>query len=136
MRHLISSVLLFGIVMLSGCIVPIPHQRLHELGVVGHVYDSRLGAPLKGVKIEDRQDPKRVTYSDAGGSFRLRPVYGWHGAYFIGPVSLSLFPGFDMPVFYRSVLISADGYRDFLISPTSLSLTNDYIQINIPMERK
>lgn len=38
-------------------------------------------------------------------------IYGWHGGYFIGPISQSFWPGFDIAAPARDFLICAPEYK-------------------------
>jgi hypothetical protein len=135
-KRLRLSLLLLGAITLSGCVVPIPHKRLHEPGVAGRVIDSESHLPIEAAKIEGASNSAKVTLSDASGSFKLKPVYGWHGAYFIGPICLSLFPGFDVPVHTRAIVITADGFQGVTLSPGTLTF-DEYIQTpDIPLKRQ
>ena len=128
MRYFLSSSLLLGLLILPGCVVPVPHQRLHEFGVRGRLLDSDSRTPIAAAKIQASEDGAKVTQSDANGLFALKPVYGWHGAYLIGPIDLSLFPGFDMPSPSRAILITARGHRTATVSFRIASTENLYIQ--------
>ena len=97
--------------LLSGCILPIPHRRLHAYGVRGSVVDSQTRDPIAGAMISRGPDCLGSVESDISGSFEIRPIHGWHGAYFVGPISLSLFPGFDMTAPCVTVSASAPGYQ-------------------------
>lgn len=114
--------------VLSGCVVPLPHRRVHAFGVAGRVLDFQSRSPVKAARIEAADDRTKVAFSDARGSFMLPPVSGWHGAYFIGPIGLSLFPALDMPSMSRAIAISANGYRSVTIPFESRSTRNPYIQ--------
>lgn len=119
---------LAGIVLLSGCFIPAPHERLHEFGVAGTILDSESHAPIKGAKIEPRGAAAKAVFSDADGSFKLKPVYGWHGAFFIGPICESLLPGFDMPSPTRTIVVSAQGYRTATNAPMRQGSAKSYVQ--------
>src|ERR1044072_2429248 len=87
-------VLMLCALVLSGGLIPVPHHRLHEFGVTGRLLDAETHPPISAAGIEAADDPEKITFSDVNGSFDLKPVYGWHGAFFFGPICLSLWPGF------------------------------------------
>jgi hypothetical protein len=99
--------LLASLVLLSGCI-PVPHRRVHVYGVEGRVLDAETRAPVRAACVSP-DGGQAISRND--GTFKLRPVYGWHGAYLIGPISYSLLPHFDMPHFGPAVFITAQGYQ-------------------------
>ena len=104
----ITVVLLFS--TMQGClIIPVPHTRLHAYGVKGRIVDED-GKPIVNASVVNEQAPKKKAISDVDGYFKLSPVRGWHGAYFIGPISLSMFPGFDVPSSLVDVYVNADGF--------------------------
>jgi hypothetical protein len=96
---------------ISSCVIPTPHRRIHWYGVKGQLLDSLTKQPVVAASIRATPEGKRVSISDAKGRFVIEPIYGWHGAYLIGPISLSLFPGFDMPGSSRYFHVTADGYE-------------------------
>lgn len=98
---------------LNGCLLlPIPHTRLHAYGVQGRIVSSVNETAVAGASILSEDDSTAHCRSDATGAYRLPPLYGWHGAYFIGPISLSLLPGWDVTSPERTFRISAPGYSD------------------------
>jgi hypothetical protein len=117
--------------LLSGCVIPAPHERLHEFGVAGTILDSESHTPIKGAKIQSPGGQTKAVFSDASGSFKLKPVYGWHGAFFIGPICESLLPGFDMPSHKRTIVVTAEGYRTLTLTAETHSPTNAYIQSSV-----
>ena len=124
-------------IVLSGCVVPVPHRRVHAFGVTGRLLDSQSRSPVKAARVEAVEDRTNVALSDARGSFVLPSVYGWHGAYFIGPIMLSLFPALDMPSMSRTISISANGYRSVTIPFASRSTENPNIRAgDILLKRK
>jgi len=129
----------------SGCVIPIPHRRLHAYGVRGRVLDVDSHRPIKHASVvswERNGHPQVMT--NAEGEFEIQPVHGWHGALFIGPICLSLFPGFDITAPCQNVYVSAHGYQaeSFFVSRTSdemMALTdnsNGYVNINARIEDK
>ena len=105
----------------SGCVVPIPHRRLHIYGMKGQVVSELDGKPIAGATA-----PAWGITSDDAGRLLLRPEHGWHGAVLITPaIGYSLFPHFDMPILERHIIIvSAPGYTarmfEVQLSPNEL----------------
>ena len=95
----------------TGCIVPIPHQRLHTFGVTAELKDKDTGRPVPDAIIFSLDSDKEFVKTNENGSFNLPPIYKWHGAYFISPISFSIFPNFDLTSPEREFLIYAPGYR-------------------------
>jgi len=92
------------LVMQGCCFLPVPHPRLHAYGVQGRVVDED-GKPMPNVKVVspardipggDGIIPKRETVTDTNGFFRLKPDWGWHGAFSCDPMNgfYSTFPDF------------------------------------------
>ena len=115
MKHILRYSLLAGALTLAGCVVPVPHKRIHEFGVTGRLLDSMSRTPVKAARIEASEGRTEAALSDANGFFTLKPVYGWHGAYCIGPISLSLWPALDVPSMSRTIMITASGHRSATI---------------------
>jgi hypothetical protein len=116
MRHFIHLSFLLCSLALSGClIVPVPHQRLQEVGVKGRIIDAESNKPVVAAKVEDIVDPTKFTYSVIDGTFILKPVYKMHGAYVVSGVGTSVFPYYDAPGSTRTITIIAPGYRNLTI---------------------
>jgi hypothetical protein len=116
MRFLVFLLGALCVLFLSACvIVPIPHKRVHELGIKGQIIDARTRAPVTAAKIEDTLDATQSTYSSMDGSFLLKPVYGWHGGYIVAGVGGSVFPEHDGPSPARTITITAPGYRSLTV---------------------
>ena len=93
----------------TGCVVPIPHRRMHYPGVTGRVRDAISHAAIPAARIQTVDAVKQAAILGYDGVFTLKPVYGWHGASLIGPIGLSLFPGFDVPSSSRNFVIEFRG---------------------------
>ncbi len=91
-------------VVFSGCILPIPHTRTHAPAISGTVISEKTRNPVQNAVVKDVLFGVETT-TDQLGRFSLPGVKRWHGAYFVGPISLSLFPSFDVAWPKRSVLI-------------------------------
>lgn len=102
--------IMFLVVFCSGCILPVPHQRVHVYGVTGQIVSAADHTPIAGALVIGEEIPAVTAHSDAKGTFWLRPVRGWHGAYFVGPITLSLLPDWDMTYPGRGLRVSAPGY--------------------------
>ena len=113
----IASIL--TLLLCAGCIMPIPHRRVHAYGVDGRVVDALALNPLTNAVVSTRFMRKQECRTDSNGQFAIRPVYGWHGAYLISPISLSLFPSWDVTFPERDIVITAPGYitESFLVGP-------------------
>jgi hypothetical protein len=103
--------LLGGALASSSCILPIPHRRVHASGIEGKVLAATTREPITGAEVSSAISGKKLAMTDSDGMFRIKPEYGWHGAYLIGPISYSLLPHFDMPYPAPPIRIAADGYR-------------------------
>ena len=95
----------------GGCIIPVPHQRVHVYGVSGQIVSAADQTPISDASVSSPDVPEVTAQSDTLGAFRLRPVRGWHGAYCVGPICLSLLPGWDVTYPGRKIQVSAPGYR-------------------------
>jgi hypothetical protein len=126
MRRFLICIVLLSAFAFSGCVVPIPHRRLHQFGVTGRVIDSESRTPLNTAQIASG-DTATVSHSD--GSFTIAPVYGWHGAYAIGGVGVSLLPGFDVPSMSRSITVTASGYRSSTIAAKIGTTADVFIRV-------
>jgi hypothetical protein len=124
----------------SGCIVPIPHRRLHAYGVRGSVVDARSNEPIPTAIVARGTNLHESVTCNASGEFEIKPVHGWHGAYLIGPISLSLFPGFDIAAPCATVSASAPGYpqqtfHPYGLTPCAPPLTNESTDADAQAEK-
>ena len=96
----------------SGCFLPIPHKRVSVVGSEGIVCHADTGTPVKGASVSVMYSGKtKNVFTDEQGRYKVDEEMSWHGAYFIGiPVSFSLFPTLDAPLFPCAISVSADGY--------------------------
>lgn len=100
----------------NGCLVPVPHTRVHAYGVKAQVVSAADGRPVTNAIIASVGWPAATARADRQGRFRLPAKRGWHGAYCIGPICLSLLPGWDVTWPLREISISAPGYETTLLS--------------------
>jgi hypothetical protein len=125
MKHFILLSFLLCSLLLSGCIVvPVPHKRLHEIGIKGRIIDVDTHAPVVAARVEDTVDSTMFTYSAVNGNFDLKPVYKMHGAYVWTGVSASVFPNYEAPGSTRTITIIAPGYQNLTV-PLSRSGEHD-----------
>ena len=101
-------------VVFSGCILPIPHTRTHAPAISGTIISEKTRNPVQNAVVKDVLFGVETT-TDQLGRFSLPRVKRWHGAYFVGPISLSLFPSFDVAWPKRSVLIRYGGDREIRV---------------------
>lgn len=97
----------------TGCLIPIPHRRIHAYGVRGQIVDQATGESIENAWIAadvDSNPQASAVRSDATGRFKIAPIERWHGAYFISPIRLSLFPAFDFAGYGRLIRVQARGY--------------------------
>lgn len=113
MNRLLLKPLVVVACSLTGCVLPIPHRRVHVGGIEGKVIDARTQAPLEGAKVTDAHSGSLLATTDRAGEFAVSPKRGWHGAYLYGPISFSLLPHFDMAAPAPEIRVSAEGYRDW-----------------------
>jgi hypothetical protein len=124
---LIIVLLVLGV----GCALPIPHKRLHIYGVKSRVVDNETNKPIPDATICSFTEERNCAKSDKTGAFELPPIYGWHGGYFIGPISTSFWPGFDIPQFDPEIVIQVQGYKDTRLSVVSESAPeNDFMLLD------
>ena len=110
-------------ILLSGCIVPIPHRRLHAYGVKSKIVDSESGVPIQNATIWNVR-------TDSQGDFSINPRYGWHGGYFFSPISRSIWPKHHMAFPVAFFKVSADGYNMKEVQTSSFEiykLESDFI---------
>lgn len=102
----------------GGCILPVPHTRMHAFGVTGQVVSATTDDPVANASVTSIEQPQDQAQCDRSGRFRLHPKRGWHAAYCIGPICESLLPGWDMTYPGRAIRVSAPGYAtaDFAVS--------------------
>ena len=106
-----TATLLAASLCLVGCVLPVPHRRLHSAGVEGTVVDADTALPVSGAKVSPPDGSSVLAITDAEGHFEIPSRYGWHGAYTVGPISYSLLPHFDIPYPRPPLMIDAPGYR-------------------------
>jgi hypothetical protein len=115
------SIAMVGLVavLCGGCILPVPHTRVHAFGVAGQVVSAVDHKPIGGALVASIDAPPATTYCDSGGNFRLSARLGWHAAYLVSPICESLLPGFDVAPPDREIRVSAPGYltTEFGVSP-------------------
>ena len=110
--HFSVTLSALAVALLSSCIVlPIPHQRVHSYGVKGQVIDAHNAQSVSHATIISPPDEKYLVTTDSTGHFSVKPTYGWHGAYLVGPISLSLLPGWYMTSPSRKFGVLATGYE-------------------------
>ena len=110
-RGLSCGILVLIAVCCGGCILPVPHMRVHACGIKGQVVDAIDHSPISNAIITPVDNSPKVARSGTNGDFCLRPTRGWHAAYVIGPISLSILPGWDLTSPSRDVHVSAQGYE-------------------------
>lgn len=106
--------ILMMLVLIQGCILPIPHTRVSRSEWDGLVLDATTGNPISGASVSIGYDDgiTVTTETDSLGRWQIPSEENWHGAVFIGiPMSYSLFPFFDSPHFPMSASIKAEGYN-------------------------
>ena len=100
------------LLLTSGCIIPIPNQQLHALGMMGRVVDEN-GKPISHAIVTDNginAKYRRKNITDAEGYFRMEPVRRWHGGFlFAIPMSYSICPFFYLPEGSEEISITVDG---------------------------
>ena len=119
MNTLRTIFLIVASLLLVGCVLPIPHRRLHAEGIEATVINARTSSPVTEAKILSLDDSSVMAQVDSEGRFKIPAKYGWHGAYLIGPISYSLFPHFDISYPCPPFQIDADGYQSTIISPAN-----------------
>ena len=97
------------VIMISGCILPIPHRRLHVYGVRGQVVDAYTLEPVPCAVIwSSCGEPVRT---DEDGEFALRAIRGWHGGVLIGiALNYSALPFLGVVLPFREIDVAAPGY--------------------------
>jgi len=115
---LATALLGWVVIACSGCILPVPHTRVHAYGVTGQVVSATTQEPLGDALVTAMDQPDHPAHCDKAGRFRLHPKRGWHAAYCVGPVCESLLPGWDVTYPGRRIQVSAPGYAtaDFRVS--------------------
>lgn len=104
---------LFSVVM-SGCILPIPHWRCRCDGFSGEVTDAQTGKPINNAQITVRymHGEEFTAKTDVHGFWEIPRKITLHAAAYIGPpVGHSLFPYAPGKDFHTNVIIQADGYE-------------------------
>ena len=106
-----TATLLAASLCLAGCVLPVPHRRLHSAGIEATVVDAKSATPVGGATVSIAGRDGELAVTDGKGHFEIPARYGWHGAYLVGPVSYSLLPHFDLPFPRPPLKIEASGYR-------------------------
>ena len=73
--------------------------------------NSNSKLPISGARVAYGHTDRTLATTDPTGKFQIETLYGWHGAYMIGPISYSLLPFWDMGTPAPSIRISAAGYH-------------------------
>ena len=117
MKSLRITTLIAASLFLVGCVLPVPHRRIHSPGIEAAVIDAKTASPVTGAKISSPDGSRVLTAVDSRGRFKIPAKYGWHGAYMVGPISYSLLPHFDIPHPRPSFRIDAIGYQSMTVQP-------------------
>ena len=112
-----TAALIAASLCLAGCVLPVPHRRLHSAGMEATVVDADTTAPVDGAKVSRPDGSRVLATTDSDGHFEIPAQYGWHGAYLVGPISYSLLPHFDIPYPRPPLKIDATGYQSQTIQP-------------------
>jgi hypothetical protein len=110
---------IIGLLCLTGCVLPVPHRRVHQFGVKGRIIDAKTSGPVANAALVAKDQPAKRCSSASDGSFVIPPVYGWHGACLLGPINLSLWPDWDVTEPSRAISVSANGYKPADVKVTS-----------------
>jgi len=111
MKKCILHILIFlGFLLITSCVLPVPHRRVHVDGVDARIVSESDGRPVSGATISTSNGDMIITTADVDGRFRIKPQYGWHGAYLFGPISYSLWPHFDLSKPRPPFRVSATGF--------------------------
>lgn len=111
------AALIAASLFLVGCILPVPHRRLHTEGIEATVIDAKTTTPVTGAKVSSPDGSSVFASVDSKGRFEILAKYGWHGAYLVGPISYSLLPHFDIPNRRPPFRIDAIGYQPMKVQP-------------------
>ena len=117
----------------AGCILPIPHKRTHAPAISGTVVSSETLKPMADVIILDAKFHVQ-TKTDANGHFSLPRIKRWHGAYLVSPITMSLFPSFDIAFPQREVCISYGRGQEMVVSVDSDTAQDKPFCVSIPEE--
>ena len=117
MKTLRITTLIAATLLLVGCVLPIPHRRLHSAGIEATVIDAKTASPVKGAKVLSSDGRTVLAAVDSEGRFEIPAKYGWHGAYLVGPISYSLLPHFDISSPHPPFRIDSDGYQPKTVPP-------------------
>lgn len=113
---LVSGLSVAGLgVLLSGCVLPVPHYREHLPEQEGLVVDSRTKQPIADAEIDFRLGRYRgQTRTDDAGRFKIESTGGWHWIYwFTASDHGSWFPTHNYPEddYCWQTRVSAPGYQ-------------------------
>ena len=78
MRASLAALLGCVVVGCGGCILPVPHTRVHAYGVTGQVVSATTQEPLAEASVTAMDQPDPPAHCDKAGRFRLQPKRGWH----------------------------------------------------------
>ncbi|MCT4603765.1 MAG: hypothetical protein N4A59_12820 [Marinifilum sp.] len=103
-----------------------PHRRLHSYGAKSRIVDALTNEPVDNAVVFTTHDSPCIVKTNTNGEFSLEPEYGWHGAYFLSPISRSLFPSFDLAWFGgENFIIYAEGYKTNEYNGSDFNLLNE-----------
>lgn len=112
-----STLLATASLLVSGCVLPVPHRRMHTAGIEARVVDAKTALPVPGAKVSSTFGSRILSTVDSQGDFEIPAQYGWHGAYLIGPISYSLLPHFATAYPRPPFRIEAIGYQSMIVQP-------------------
>ena len=116
------------LIIVAGCILPIPHTRITRPDCEGFVTDAITGKPISNatVLVVYEGGTNIAVNTDSLGQWSIPGEKTWHAAVFIGvPMSYSLLPRFEGFILPSMITIEAEGYDKFVwsawLSPSELS---------------
>lgn len=110
---LLSLVLML---VMTGCIVPIPHTQTARTEYEGWVTDAATGEPISNavVRVLYEEIGEFTVCTDSQGHCKIPRVVSWHFAVLIGiPMSYSLFPTFPGTSFPERIVVTANDYKSW-----------------------
>ena len=112
-EHLMSFSILTLFVLVTGCILPLPHTRVVRPECEGFVSDVISGRPISNatVVVAYEGGTNIIARTDSSGWWMIPGETSWHAIVIAAPpTGISLLPRFDGTHLPCEITIEADGY--------------------------
>ncbi len=133
------SILLFGGILLPGCIIlPLPHTRDYNIDVKGRVFSAVDDSPVINALLLDIEYEDQTVATNSEGRFEMPSASVFHWGYQGGVISHSIWPHVRcIRARYRFLKISAEGFKSkVILVSTEESYVRDEWKYNVELRNQ